>query len=405
MMETFGQWLHGDLGTAARIGTALAPAALFLLWFFGGLVPYALHQRRHGRHHDADLESRGDSVLLGMRLRVYFGWLMRPVWSVLQRSGLPASAITAGSLLFSLAAAVALASGRFALGGWLYILAGIGDFLDGRVARARGEAGPRGAALDSILDRYSDTVVLVGLAWYYRGSWVLVAVLATLVGSMLVSYVRARGEGLGIKIRSGLMQRPERIFVLGSTVALSPALAAVLEPTDPTPIHWLAVAGLTFLAVTTQITAMRRFFDLLHALDTTHPARRSAVLHAGVASLVATAVDFLVVWLLVTRGALPPWLATAVGCAAGAALAWVGTRRDAPTPWRFVLLNIVGALLNAGGVAVVMLLPDVDWRVAWLATRVVVFGAWNLPLHREYLFGDLEPGARDARVAAPGPSR
>jgi hypothetical protein len=179
----------------------------------------------------------------------------------------------------------------------------------------------------------------------------------------------------------------------------------VIEPNDPTPIHWLAVAGLTFLAVTTQVTAMRRFFDLLHALDTTHPARRTAVLHAGVASLVATAVDFGIVWLLVTRAGLFPWLATIVGCAGGAVLAYVGTRRDAPTPWRFALLNTVGALLNAGGVAVVMLLPGVGWWVAWLATRAAVFAAWNLPLHREYLFGGLETGRPDARVAAPGPTR
>ena len=70
---------------------------------------------------------------------------------------------------------VALAAGRFALGGWLYLFAGILDVLDGRIARARGLASKKGAALDSVLDRYSDSAVLVGLSWYYRDSWVLLA--------------------------------------------------------------------------------------------------------------------------------------------------------------------------------------------------------------------------------------
>ncbi len=153
---------------------------------------------------------------------------------------------------------MALAAGRFALGGWLFLTAGLCDFFDGRVARNSGKASPRGAALDSIVDRYGDAAVPMGLAWYYRESWVLVAVLVTLVGSLLISYARARGEGLGTDVKVGLMQRPKRVVLLGLTVALSPIEPALRRPNDPHPMHWLAVGGLVVLALATQGTALQR---------------------------------------------------------------------------------------------------------------------------------------------------
>ena len=112
--------------------------------------------------------------------------------------------------------------GQFSLGGWLYLCSGACDFLDGRLARITGKSSASGAALDSILDRYSEAAMLIGLAWYYRESWVLLPVLAFLAGSFLVPYVRARGEGLGLHLKVGLMQRPERVVVLGVAVVFSP---------------------------------------------------------------------------------------------------------------------------------------------------------------------------------------
>ena len=95
--------------------------------------------------------------------------------------------------------------------------------LDGRLARARGLASQRGAFLDSTLDRFAEVGVFVGLAVLYMESVPeLAVVVAALGGSLLVSYTRARGESLGVTARVGVMQRAERLLLVG--------LGAVLDP-------------------------------------------------------------------------------------------------------------------------------------------------------------------------------
>lgn len=264
MQQVSALLFFGNLSPQVRIWTALAPALLLSAYFLGGLLVYAIRARRRGVEHDLDLERRAATPLLGTWLRLYFAWLMRPLWRLLVRSGLSANAITTISLLLAIAGGVSLAVGRFALGGWLYILAGICDFFDGRLARHRGEANHGGGIFDSVLDRYSDAAVLIGLAWYYRESWVLLAVLLAMVGSLLIPYVRARGEASGVEVKDvGLMQRAERVVCLGLPTAVSPVIEALLEPTAVHPPHRVAIAGIVLLAVGTQLTALRR---LLHVL-------------------------------------------------------------------------------------------------------------------------------------------
>ena len=146
-METLTQWLQGDLSTTARIWTSLAPAILLAGYFFAGLAVYTVLNRFNAPSRDREMDDRGSSVVLSMFLRQYFAWLMHPVFWVLRRSGLPPNAITTLSVLLAGASGVALAAGRFALGGWLYIFAGICDFMDGRLARITGASTQRGAAL------------------------------------------------------------------------------------------------------------------------------------------------------------------------------------------------------------------------------------------------------------------
>ena len=89
------------------------------------------------------------------------------------------------------------AVGNFGAGGWLYLLTGILDILDGRIARATGKVSASGAYFDSVMDRYAEIIVFAGFAYFYRDSWVLFLVLAASLGSIMVSYTRARGESLG----------------------------------------------------------------------------------------------------------------------------------------------------------------------------------------------------------------
>jgi phosphatidylglycerophosphate synthase/putative flippase GtrA len=402
-MEFLSSLLRGELSPNARIWSALLPAILLVAYFIGGLFVYFGRVALRGQHHDAEMASRPTTAILGPFVRHFFAWLMQPLFRAFRASGLPADAVTILSTLISMGAGVALAAGRFALGGWLYILSGALDFVDGRLARLTGTASPRGAALDSVLDRYADTAVLIGLAWYYRDSWVLLAVLGALAGSLLTSYVRARGEGLGVSMKEvGVAQRAERIAILGSTVALSPILPALYEPSNPRPEHGLAIVGITLLAVLGNLTAFSRLGALLDALSN-RPTKarpgffglgRGSLLRGAVSAVVATGADFMVVVGLVGAGLTPAW-ATLFGCVAGGALNFALNRRwafessaDARVPpqvGRYVTVSATSALLNAGGVSLLMLLP-VDYRAAWWLARGIVFLAWNYPLQRSFVF-------------------
>jgi phosphatidylglycerophosphate synthase len=103
------------------------------------------------------------------------------------------------------------------LGGLLILLGGICDLGDGILARTNGRVSNFGAFLDSLLDRYSDSFLFLSLAWYlggrgdHAGAFLSIG---TMVGAFLVSYARARGEGLGIQSQVGIMERPERIILL-----------------------------------------------------------------------------------------------------------------------------------------------------------------------------------------------
>ncbi|TPV93625.1 MAG: CDP-alcohol phosphatidyltransferase [Myxococcales bacterium FL481] len=400
-MDTLARLVIGDLTAAERIWSALTPGLVLVAYVVGGLAVYAIRVWRRGPYRDAELEARPRTVLTALWLRLFFAWLMRPLWYLVVRSGVPATAITTLSVLLSVAAAFALAMGRFSLGGWLFIAGGICDFLDGRLARARDRASPAGGFLDSVLDRYSDAAVLVGLAWFYRHDWVLLAVLAALVGSQLTSYVRAKGEALGVSIQVGLMQRAERLLLLGLGVALSPIVEAVLDPHNVRPSHRLAIASLVLLGLSTQATAARRFIYGLRALDH-RPFRGFGSLSRGslarnvVAAAVATVVDFAVFSLLWTRVGIEPGWATAGGCLVGAVVnftinrSWVfGSRSGAAKQGlRYAFVSSTSAALNAGGVTILLLVPSASAQVAWLAVRGAVYLAWNFPLQRDYVFAD-----------------
>jgi soluble lytic murein transglycosylase len=144
----------------------------------------------------------------------------------------------------SLLAATAFGAARIRTGGLLLILAGLCDFFDGSLARASGQVSAFGAFLDSVIDRYSDLVVLIAIVVLYaqtshtRGA--LVA-MAGLIGSMMVSYTKARAESIGVRCTVGLMERPERMICL-----IVGALLGLLEP------------ALWVLAVLSNLTAIQR---------------------------------------------------------------------------------------------------------------------------------------------------
>jgi phosphatidylglycerophosphate synthase len=233
-----------------------------LAYFVLGLAAYGVRCARKGVAHDRELEARASTALLTINARLYFRWVISPLWRLLVATRLGANAVTAVAAVIGVTAAVSVATGRFALGGCLFLLSGILDYMDGRLARFQNSATAAGAAFDSILDRYVDFAMLAGLAWYFRGTWVLAFVLLALLGTSLVPYVRAKGEALKVPISNGLMQRPERLFLISGTVAFSPIVDAVTG----FEMNWLAAAGIAVVAVATNFTAVTRFRTLLRAL-------------------------------------------------------------------------------------------------------------------------------------------
>jgi phosphatidylglycerophosphate synthase len=394
-MDSLVPLFLGRLSASDRVWTALAPALVLVALLVLGVVAYALRSLLFGRFQDEEAETRGLGGLTTARARHFFAWLMRPLWRGLAAAGVPPNALTTLSVAFALGSGLAASQGRFALAGWIFFAASALDFLDGRVARATGRTSRGGAALDSVLDRYCEAALLTGLAWYYRDSWALVLVLLALSGSLLVPYVRARGEALGAKLSDiGFMQRPERLLVLGAGIAFAPIPEALLAPADPHPPHRLAVLSLLVLAVTSHATALQRLTHLLRSLGNQRGIRWHLVPRALIVSVVATATDFLAVQALLTAPLSLP-VATFAGCAVGGVVAFLLSRawafRSAHERFgrqlsRFAFVSASSALLNAGGVAVMLLVPAMAPLAAWAVTRAVVFVCWNFPLQSEWAF-------------------
>lgn len=157
--------------------------------------------------------------------------LLKPLTSLFVRVGLHPDILTFLGLLLNLAAAVIFAKGWFHVAGLVMLLGGLFDVLDGEVARASHKGSKFGALLDSTLDRYSEIFVSFGIAVYYIGMLIrthsvlsiaaLTALFFALAGSLMVSYVRARAEGLGEECKVGIMQRPERIIIIVTGALLS----------------------------------------------------------------------------------------------------------------------------------------------------------------------------------------
>jgi len=146
-----------------------------------------------------------------------------PIAQGLARVGFHPNTVTVLGFLLSVGVAIVLAVGRLRLGGWLLALVAPLDAVDGALARAVGQKSRFGAFLDSTLDRLCEVVLFVGLAIHYLvqgGRTEILLIILSLTGSMMVSYTRARAEGLGFACKVGVLTRLERAVVLGLGLVL-----------------------------------------------------------------------------------------------------------------------------------------------------------------------------------------
>jgi len=181
-------------------------------------------------------------------IRMRFGSILDPIARFLNRLGIMPNTVTLVGLTGNTIGAVFLAQGNFLLGGMLVILMGPVDSLDGTMARQRGEASDFGAFVDSVTDRYSELVIFGGLLWYYLGLADRLNALAVFVaaaGSVLVSYIRARGQSLSMDTKVGVLTRFERYLVLA-----------------PSLIFNVPMVGIWIIAVLANFTAFQRILDV-----------------------------------------------------------------------------------------------------------------------------------------------
>lgn len=185
------------------------------------------------------------SSLVGNLVR---GQLQR-IGHYLAMTRLSPNAFTVIGLLLNIIVAAIIASGNLFVGGIMALVAGAFDMLDGAVARSTGQVTRFGGFFDSTLDRYSESIVYFGLLIYLMNAdastTAVAALLAAVVGSLMVSYARARAEAASVDAEVGIFARPERVILL--------AILLIFE--QPVIAIWI-------LAIVTNFTTLQRIFHV-----------------------------------------------------------------------------------------------------------------------------------------------
>jgi phosphatidylglycerophosphate synthase len=203
-----------------ELGILVGVIALLVL----SMLAYA---RTPGGRATQDRTGRGGTFFLGYWVRNWFYWLIRPLVSMSIAIRLHPLVVNVIAVLLGVASMGFFIAGMLPWAGWMILISGFADVMDGEVARGREMANRSGAFLDSTLDRFSELAAFVGIGAFFGSGFPVVAVLVALGGSLLVSYTRARGESLEILCKGGLMQRAERILLLGVGSIVDPSLSRV----------------------------------------------------------------------------------------------------------------------------------------------------------------------------------
>jgi CDP-diacylglycerol--glycerol-3-phosphate 3-phosphatidyltransferase len=177
-----------------------------------------------------------------------------PTARILSKTGVTPNMLTVLGFLVSVAAGVLIAKEYFLAGGLVVLFAGAFDLLDGPLARATGKTTKFGGFLDSTLDRLSEAAVLAGILAYYafnNGTWESLLAFGCFVGSVMVSYLRARAEGLGIECEVGIFTRVERVVVMSIGLIFGQWFDLAI------PIMLGIITALTFVTVLQRLIHVR----------------------------------------------------------------------------------------------------------------------------------------------------
>lgn len=221
----------------------------------------------------ADWKSEGQALV--------YRWI-DPVIRLLIKAGITPNMITFIGLLINIAAAVVFVFGAektersdhriVGIAGAVILFAGLFDMIDGRLARLGKSESKYGALFDSVLDRYSEMFMFLGICYYLIAHHYFLSSLfafIAMIGSIMVSYTRARAEGLGLKMSDvGFMQRPERILLIGVSAIVCGVFSGLIGSDYKITVEWLpfplieTISFFTFplflLAVLANVTAISR---------------------------------------------------------------------------------------------------------------------------------------------------
>lgn len=197
--------------------------------------------------------------MFGPRIQQYARHIAEMVVWPLAKIGLTPNIATLLGLLLNCATAAVIATGHLHIGGAMLLFAGLFDMVDGALARVRDMKTTFGAFFDSTLDRFSEGILLLGIIVYAMQqpasparTWLVALTYVAGLSSLMVSYARARAEGLGLECKTGLMARPERVLLLAVGLIIGGAA-------------WLLwVIGL--LAVTSTYTSVQRIVVVWHTI-------------------------------------------------------------------------------------------------------------------------------------------
>lgn len=171
--------------------------------------------------------------------------VITPLIDVLIALHIKPAMITVAGLIGCIPAMILVSQGNLLAGGIIFLLASLLDLFDGALARKSNSISDRGALLDSVADRISEALIMAGIlyyGWSIEDKSIVLFSFGSVVGSLLVSYIRARAEGLGLKLSDGWFTRPERVIVISALLLFN-----VVAP------------GLILLTILTFLTALQRW--------------------------------------------------------------------------------------------------------------------------------------------------
>ena len=207
---------------------------------------------------------REHSLLLPYHIRRLGLRLSDPLIKFFLKSKISPNVLTISGVLFLVFAAFLFYSGLSGIAAWCILGGGLMDVFDGMIARQTNTISKAGAFLDSTVDRYGEFFLFLGITLFFlvnqNQTMVIIAVVA-MVGALLTSYARARGESLGVSCKKGLLQRPERLFLLAIGSGVDPILFFV-----GINRHWGLIVAVWMIAVLSHITALHRILLIYKGL-------------------------------------------------------------------------------------------------------------------------------------------